>query len=96
MILSAHKFITYTFIISSCTYQTGIDWRNARFATIEDLSRIPCPKCGYIGVEVFSRVTGYLQALSSSNPAKKQEFLDRDRYKLCEIESTRISDLINK
>ncbi len=66
----------------SCTYQTGIDWRSARFASIDDLSRIPCPKCGFVGVEVFSRVTGYLQALSSWNPSKKQEFLDRHRYNL--------------
>ncbi|MFW9807216.1 MAG: anaerobic ribonucleoside-triphosphate reductase, partial [Candidatus Thorarchaeota archaeon] len=66
----------------ACTYQTGIDWRSARFASIEDLSRIPCPKCGFVGVEVFSRITGYLQALSSFNPAKKQEFLDRHRYTL--------------
>lgn len=65
-----------------CTYQTGIDWRNARFASIEDLLRIPCPKCGFVGVEVFSRITGYLQSLSSFNPAKKQEFLDRHRYSL--------------
>jgi ribonucleoside-triphosphate reductase len=66
----------------ACTYQTGIDWRSARFASIDDLSRIPCPKCGFIGVEVFSRVTGYLQSLSSWNPSKKQEFLDRHRYSL--------------
>ncbi|MHA2149611.1 MAG: anaerobic ribonucleoside-triphosphate reductase [Candidatus Thorarchaeota archaeon] len=66
----------------ACTYQTGIDWRSARFASIDDLSRIPCPKCGFVGVEVFSRVTGYLQALSSWNPSKKQEFLDRHRYSL--------------
>jgi len=66
----------------SCSYQAGIDWRSAKFASIEDLSRIPCPKCGYIGVEVFSRITGYLQSLSSFNPAKKQEFLDRHRYNL--------------
>jgi len=65
-----------------CTYQTGIDWRNTRFASIEDLSKIPCPKCGFVGVEVFSRITGYLQSLSSFNPAKKPEFLDRHRYKL--------------
>jgi anaerobic ribonucleoside-triphosphate reductase len=66
----------------SCNYQAGIDWRKAKFASIEDLSRIPCPRCGYVGVEVFSRITGYLQALSSYNPAKKQEFLDRHRYSL--------------
>jgi anaerobic ribonucleoside-triphosphate reductase len=66
----------------NCNYQTGIDWRSASFASIDDLSKIPCPKCGYVGVEVFSRITGYLQALSSYNPAKKQEFLDRHRYSL--------------
>jgi anaerobic ribonucleoside-triphosphate reductase len=66
----------------ACAYRTGIDWRNVRFASIDDLSRIPCPKCGYVGVEVISRVTGYLQSLSSFNPAKKQEFLDRHRYAL--------------
>ncbi|MFW9976235.1 MAG: anaerobic ribonucleoside-triphosphate reductase [Candidatus Thorarchaeota archaeon] len=43
---------------------------------------MPCPKCAFVGVEVFSRITGYLQALSSYNPAKKQEFLDRHRYSL--------------
>ncbi|MHA2153079.1 MAG: anaerobic ribonucleoside-triphosphate reductase [Candidatus Thorarchaeota archaeon] len=66
----------------ACNYQTGIDWRSARLVSIDDLSRIPCPKCGHVGVEVFSRVTGYLQALSSWNPSKKQEFLDRHRYSL--------------
>ncbi|TXT57540.1 MAG: Anaerobic ribonucleoside-triphosphate reductase [Candidatus Thorarchaeota archaeon] len=64
----------------SCSYQAGIDWRTAKFGSIEDLSRIPCPRCGYIGVEVFSRVTGYVQSISSWNPSKKQEFLDRHRY----------------
>ncbi|MFX1607100.1 MAG: anaerobic ribonucleoside-triphosphate reductase [Promethearchaeota archaeon] len=65
-----------------CSYRAGIDWRTTRFESIDDLSRIPCKKCGHIGVEVFSRITGYLQALSSFNPAKKQEFLDRHRYNL--------------
>ncbi len=69
-------------ICPSCSYQTGIDWRSARFASIEDLTRILCPKCGYVGVEVFSRITGYLQSVGSFNPAKKQEFLDRHRYTL--------------
>jgi anaerobic ribonucleoside-triphosphate reductase len=67
---------------TSCGYQTGIDWRNARFASIEDLENIPCPKCGFVGVEIVSRITGYLQSWSSWNPAKKQEFLDRHRYTL--------------
>ncbi|MFX1262395.1 MAG: anaerobic ribonucleoside-triphosphate reductase [Promethearchaeota archaeon] len=67
---------------TSCGYQTGIDWRNARFASIKDLEKIPCPKCGYVGVDIVSRITGYLQSWSSWNPAKKQEFLDRHRYSL--------------
>ncbi|MHA2003668.1 MAG: anaerobic ribonucleoside-triphosphate reductase [Candidatus Thorarchaeota archaeon] len=46
------------------------------------LSRIPCPKCGFVGVEVFSRAPGYLQALSDWNPSKKQESIDRHRYSL--------------
>ncbi|MHA2023370.1 MAG: anaerobic ribonucleoside-triphosphate reductase, partial [Candidatus Thorarchaeota archaeon] len=65
-----------------CSYQTGIDWRNAKFASIEDMATIPCPKCGYIGVDIISRVTGYLQSTNSWNAAKRQEFLDRHRYTL--------------
>ncbi|MFW9892183.1 MAG: anaerobic ribonucleoside-triphosphate reductase [Candidatus Thorarchaeota archaeon] len=69
-------------VCGNCNYQTGIDWRTTSFTSIEELSRIACPKCGVVGMEVFSRITGYLQALSSFNPAKKQEFLDRHRYSL--------------
>ncbi len=65
---------------SSCGYQTGIDWRQARFASIEDLDHIQCPKCGFVGCDVVSRITGYLQNLSSFNLSKRQEFLDRHRY----------------
>jgi len=43
-----------------------------------------CPNCGGFG-EIYSRITGYLQALNTWNAAKKQEFLDRKRYKLNEI-----------
>ncbi|MBD3407734.1 MAG: hypothetical protein GF411_16570, partial [Candidatus Lokiarchaeota archaeon] len=64
----------------SCSYQAGIDWRTTKFDSIEDLTRITCPRCGYVGVEVFSRVTGYVQGVQSWNPSKKQEFLDRHRY----------------
>ncbi len=65
-----------------CGYQEGIDWRSAQFATVEDLSRIRCPKCGFVGVDIISRVTGYLQSLSTWNKAKQQEFIDRHRYHL--------------
>ncbi|MHA1965876.1 MAG: anaerobic ribonucleoside-triphosphate reductase [Candidatus Thorarchaeota archaeon] len=64
----------------ACNYQAGIDWRNVSFSSVDDLSHVPCPRCGHVGVEIFSRITGYLQSLSSFNPAKKQEFLDRHRY----------------
>ncbi|MBS3796023.1 MAG: hypothetical protein KGY80_14050 [Candidatus Thorarchaeota archaeon] len=64
----------------SCFHQEGIDWRSAKFSSLEDLSRIPCPKCGYVGVDIISRITGYLQAVSTFNESKKQEFLDRHRY----------------
>ncbi|UCH03474.1 MAG: anaerobic ribonucleoside-triphosphate reductase [Candidatus Thorarchaeota archaeon] len=66
----------------SCCHQEGIDWRTARFATVEDLDRIQCPKCGYVGVDVISRITGYLQNLQSWNRSKRQEFIDRHRYTL--------------
>jgi len=64
----------------SCFHQEGIDWRNAKFSSVEDLNRIPCPKCGYVGVDIISRITGYLQNFSSWNKSKRQEFLDRHRY----------------
>jgi anaerobic ribonucleoside-triphosphate reductase len=67
---------------SHCGHQEGIDWRSVRFASIDDLTRIPCPKCGYVGVDIISRVTGYLQSINTWNKAKRQEFLDRHRYTL--------------
>ncbi len=66
----------------ACFHQEGIDWRSARFARVEDLDRIPCPKCGRVGVDIISRITGYAQSLSSWNRSKRQEFLDRHRYTL--------------
>jgi anaerobic ribonucleoside-triphosphate reductase len=64
----------------SCFHQEGIDWKTAQFSSIDDLTKIPCPKCGYVGVDIISRITGYLQSLSSWNESKRQEFLDRHRY----------------
>lgn len=51
-----------------------------------------CPKCGkpmvpactVLGckarVEVYSRVVGYLRPISTWNPGKQQEFVDRKEY----------------
>jgi anaerobic ribonucleoside-triphosphate reductase len=81
--LSAYWAFTKDIIsCSRCGYQAGIDWRSARFATIEDLDKIPCPKCGFVGCDVISRITGYQQSLNSWNKSKRQEFLDRHRYAL--------------
>ncbi len=65
-----------------CYYQAGIDWRTTRFSSIDQLEHIQCPRCGYVGCEVFSRITGYQQALSQWNASKRQEFIDRHRYAL--------------
>ncbi len=66
----------------TCSYQSSIDWRTMRFNSVEELARIKCPRCGHVGVEVFSRITGYLQGLQTWNQSKRQEFLDRHRYHL--------------
>lgn len=39
-----------------------------------------CPNCGSSEVDHISRITGYLQAVSGWNSAKKQELKDRKRY----------------
>jgi len=39
-----------------------------------------CPSCGSTDVDHISRITGYLQAVSGWNSAKRQELLDRKRY----------------
>lgn len=39
-----------------------------------------CPNCKSTNVEQLSRVTGYLQAVSGWNAAKRQELEDRNRY----------------
>lgn len=41
-----------------------------------------CPECMNHAADIMSRVTGYLQVVSSWNTAKKQEFDDRTRYTL--------------
>jgi ribonucleoside-triphosphate reductase len=39
-----------------------------------------CPSCGSEDVDHISRITGYLQAVSGWNSAKRQELKDRKRY----------------
>ena len=39
-----------------------------------------CPACDSDDVEHISRITGYLQAVSGWNSAKRQELKDRKRY----------------
>lgn len=41
-----------------------------------------CPKCGGTDTEIYSRITGYAQSLSSWGKAKQQEFRERHRYEL--------------
>lgn len=41
-----------------------------------------CPLCGSEEVEIFSRITGYYQNVSSFNNGKRQEFKERYRHKL--------------
>lgn len=54
--------------------------------TVAGLSECPicghamCPSCYNHNVEQLSRVTGYIQAVSGWNEAKKQELQDRKRY----------------
>jgi ribonucleoside-triphosphate reductase len=40
-----------------------------------------CPNCGSENVDHISRITGYLQAVSGWNSAKRQELRDRKKYK---------------
>lgn len=41
-----------------------------------------CPECKAHNVQIFSRITGYIQPLEGWNAAKKAEFRDRTRYTL--------------
>jgi anaerobic ribonucleoside-triphosphate reductase len=43
---------------------------------------IMCPVCHRHEVTILSRVTGYVSDVSGWNEGKKQEFKDRQRYKL--------------
>jgi ribonucleoside-triphosphate reductase len=49
-------------------------------ATVSSGLKDVCPRCGSNHLEHMSRVTGYLQAVSGWNEAKKQELRDRYRY----------------
>ncbi|PTD94712.1 hypothetical protein C9439_01100 [archaeon SCG-AAA382B04] len=46
-----------------------------------------CSSCGSQNVDYISRVTGYLQAVSGWNEAKKQELADRKKYDKSEIDT---------
>ncbi|MGQ4911975.1 MAG: anaerobic ribonucleoside-triphosphate reductase [Candidatus Thorarchaeota archaeon] len=82
-LVSYFAFTKDVLYCDACNYQTGIDWRTMRLNSVDQLDKIPCPRCGRIGVEIFSRITGYIQGVNSSwNAAKKQEFIDRHRYTL--------------
>ncbi len=54
----------------------------ATILTCPVCGRAACPVCGSHNVEQISRVTGYVQAVSGWNAAKKQELLDRQRYNI--------------
>lgn len=47
-----------------------------------------CSSCGSKNIDHISRVTGYLQAVSGWNEAKKQELKDRKRYSKKQIDTT--------
>jgi ribonucleoside-triphosphate reductase (formate) len=44
-----------------------------------------CPKCRSENVQHLSRITGYLQSVEGWNKGKRQELLDRKRYKTREL-----------
>ncbi len=79
---SYFAFTKDVILCPECAYQSSIDWRSTKFSSIEELENIPCPRCGHIGCDIFSRITGYVQSLSTWNQSKRQEFLDRHRYSL--------------
>ena len=69
-----HKFAT---TISKACYTTvpGIK-------TCPLCGKPMCPVCGRHNVSQLSRVTGYVGEVSGWNEAKKQELIDRQRYKI--------------
>lgn len=58
----------------TCTNQVTYERK-----TCPECGQPVCP-CGSHDVEVYSRVTGYVQAYSGWNNGKRQEFKDRHRY----------------
>lgn len=62
-------FWTYTTAYSICTME------NKLFSGVYET----CPKCG-ADVEVYDRITGYMQRVSGWNKSKQAEFKDRRRY----------------
>ena len=62
-------FWTYTTAYSICTAESQL------FSGIYET----CPKCGS-DVEVYDRITGYMQRVSGWNKGKQSEFKDRRRY----------------
>ncbi|MHA1606520.1 MAG: anaerobic ribonucleoside-triphosphate reductase [Candidatus Freyarchaeota archaeon] len=70
-------------VCPDCRAQGTFDWRNQHFDSPAELVEFKCPKCGSQRVEIYSRITGYLQGIKATwNDPKKQEFLDRRRYNL--------------
>ncbi len=49
-------------------------------ASCPECSAAVCPRCGSHDVAQISRITGYLQAVSGWNSAKRQELKDRKKY----------------
>ena len=71
---------------SVCPNQAIAITRQPCMSTVSGIAHCPlcgeacCPVCGRHKVIQLSRVTGYIQAVSGFNEAKKQELKDRKRY----------------
>jgi len=61
-----------------CNCNMGIPIASIKYCPI--CGEAICPECGTHDVEQITRVTGYLNAISGFNNAKKQEVKDRVRY----------------
>lgn len=55
-----------------------------------------CIKCGSKNIEQFSRITGYIQAISGWNDAKIEELRNRRKYEIIRLESPIESSENNK
>lgn len=78
-----NAYFTFTkdiLVCNGCKYTGGIDWK--RIGTI--MTQISCPRCHGHDTEIFSRITGYSQGLSSWNLSKQAEFVDRRRYHIAQ------------